>query len=192
MFQCLGWMEKNFILGNFSLSVAAETWDASCFKKGLLEKQQSAPNTCAILPLEKIFYQNLEDAFFKYLLSILRYLFQKYYLYCYYAVLIFTSKLCDPHRTIQSPPTTKIKISDPTPAKPFLKFLIPSPKLVGGGGGVHALKAKLKLSPLIQNRVQQDYLLESYARHLISYQKCHEIVALTRCGLFPLPLNLFR
>ena len=71
-----------------------------------------------------------------------------------------------------------------------MKFLTPSPKLEGGGG-VHALKAKLELSPLIQSRVQQDYLLESYARHLISYQKCHEIVAPTRCGPFPLPLNLF-
>ena len=59
MFQCLGWMRKNFIHGNFSWSIAAETWDASCFKKGLLEKPQSVPNTCAILPLKKIFYQNL-------------------------------------------------------------------------------------------------------------------------------------
>ena len=40
MFQCPGSMRKNFILGNFSWRVAVETWDASCFKKGLLEKQQ--------------------------------------------------------------------------------------------------------------------------------------------------------
>ena len=46
-------------------------------------------------------------------------------------------------------------------------------------------KAQLKLSPLIQNRVQQDYLPESYARHLPSYQKCHKIVAPTRYGLVP-------
>ena len=46
MFQCLGWMRKNFIPGNFSWSVIAETWDTSCFKKGFLEKQQSVPNTC--------------------------------------------------------------------------------------------------------------------------------------------------
>ena len=65
MFQCPGWMRKNFIPGNFNWRVAAETWDASCFKKGLLEKQQSFPNTCAILLLKKIFYQNLTDAFFK-------------------------------------------------------------------------------------------------------------------------------
>ena len=52
-------------------------------------------------------------------------------------------------------------------------------------------KAQLKLSPLIQNRVQQDYLPESYARHLPSYQKCHKIVAPTRRGLFPLPRNLY-
>ena len=39
MFQCPGWMRKNFIPGNFSWRIAAETWNASCFKKGLLEKQ---------------------------------------------------------------------------------------------------------------------------------------------------------
>ena len=52
-------------------------------------------------------------------------------------------------------------------------------------------KAQLKLSPLIQNCVWQDYLPESYARHLPSYQKYHKIVAPTRCGLYPLPLNLY-
>ena len=48
-------------------------------------------------------------------------------------------------------------------------------------------KAQLELSPLIENCVQQDYLPESYARHLPSYQKCHKIVAPTRCGLLPPP-----
>ena len=43
----------------------------------------------------------------------------------------------------------------------------------------------------LQNPVQQDYLPESYARHLPSYQKYHKTVAPTRCGLFPLPLNLY-
>ena len=32
MFQFPGWMRKNFIRGNFSRRVSAETWDASCFK----------------------------------------------------------------------------------------------------------------------------------------------------------------
>ena len=32
-------------------------------KKDLLVKQQSVPNTCDILPLKKIFFQNLTDAF---------------------------------------------------------------------------------------------------------------------------------
>ena len=58
--------EKNFIPGNFSWRVLVETWDASCFKKGLLEKQESVPNTCDILPLKKIFFQNITDVFFKY------------------------------------------------------------------------------------------------------------------------------
>ena len=44
-------------------------------------------------------------------------------------------------------------------------------------------KARLKLSPLIQNNVQQYYLLE-YVRYLPSYQKCQKIVALS-----PLPLR---
>ena len=52
-------------------------------------------------------------------------------------------------------------------------------------------KARLKLSPLIQNSVQQDYIPEAYARYLLSYQKCQKIVATTRCGLSPLPLNLY-
>ena len=57
--------EKKLHTREFQL--AAETWDSSCFKKALLEKQQSVPNTCAILPLKKIFYKNLTDAFFKYI-----------------------------------------------------------------------------------------------------------------------------
>ena len=119
MFQCPGWMRKNFILGNFGWRVAAETWDASCFKKGLLEKQQSVPNTCAILPLKKIFYQNLTDAFFKYLWSILSYLLQKYSLYWFYSVLIFTSKLRDPPANkITPPPSSNIKISAPPSPPP--------------------------------------------------------------------------
>ena len=52
-------------------------------------------------------------------------------------------------------------------------------------------KAQLKVSPLIQNRVQQDYIPESYARHLTSYQKCPKMFAPTRYGLFPPPLNLY-
>ena len=65
IFQFLGWIRKNFIPRNFSWRVLAETWDASSFRKGLLEKQQSVPNTCDILPLKKIFSQNLTDAVFK-------------------------------------------------------------------------------------------------------------------------------
>ena len=62
MFQSPGWMRKNFKPWNFSWRVSAETWDASCFKNGRMEKQQSVPNT-----LKEIFFQNLTDAFFNYL-----------------------------------------------------------------------------------------------------------------------------
>ena len=37
----------------------------------------------------------------------------------------------------------------------------------------------------MQNKVQQDYLPESYARYLPSYQKCEKNVAPNRCGLSP-------
>ena len=52
-------------------------------------------------------------------------------------------------------------------------------------------KVQLKLSLLIQNSFQQDYIPESYARYLLSYPKYQKTVAPTRCGLSPLPLNLY-
>ena len=52
----------------------------------------------------KIFSQNLADAFFKYLKIIFSYLFQKYSLCWYYAVLIFTLKLRDPSPQQHTPP----------------------------------------------------------------------------------------
>ena len=64
MFQLKGWMRKKFIPGNFSWRVSSETWDANCFKKGLLEKQR-VPNTCNILPLKKIFFSELNRCIFQ-------------------------------------------------------------------------------------------------------------------------------
>ena len=90
----------------------------------------------------------------------------------------------------QQYPPSKIKISD-APSKYLSEIFNLPPPNWRGGRGVHAPKAQLKLSPLIQNRVQQYYLPQSYARHLPSNQKCHKIVAPTRCGLFPLPMNLY-
>ena len=52
-------------------------------------------------------------------------------------------------------------------------------------------KVQLKLSLLIQNSFQQDYIPESYARYLLSYPKYQKNVAPTRCGLSPLPLKLY-
>ena len=65
MFQFPRWMRKNFIPRNFSWRVSVETWDASFFKKDLLEKQQSVPNTCDILPLKKIFFSELNRYIFQ-------------------------------------------------------------------------------------------------------------------------------
>ena len=129
-------MRKNFIPGNFRWRVSTETWDASFFKKSWLEKQQIVPNTCNVLPLKKIFFQNFTDAFFKYVLSILSKLFQKYSLYWYYAVLIFTSKLHDPSPHQQNyPPSHQNKNSWP-PSKDFSQIFKP-PK--DGGGACHGI-----------------------------------------------------
>ena len=65
MFQFPRWMRKDFILVNFSWRILTETWDASCFKKGLLEKQQSVPNTCDISPLKKTFFSELNRCIFQ-------------------------------------------------------------------------------------------------------------------------------
>ena len=90
MFQFPGRTRKNFIPENFSRRVLTETWDSSCFKKGLLEKQQSAPNTCNISPLKTIFFQNLINrCICEMSLKYIK-LFQKYSLYWSYIFLILT------------------------------------------------------------------------------------------------------
>ena len=136
--------EKKLHTGNFSWSVAAETWDASCFKKGLLEKQQSVPNTCAILPLEKIFYQNL---------TVNRWIFQIPLKYIKLVIpkILFMLVLCSFNFyfkiTWPSPPsttsTTKIEISDPLPPQQdfFWNFYL-SPKLEGGACPESSIKTK--------------------------------------------------
>ena len=79
-----------------------------------------------------------------------------------------------PHNNITLP--TKIEISNPPPpSKDFSEIFNPCPQS-WREGGVPALKAQLKLCPLIQNRVLQDYLPGSYARHLSSYQKCPKLL----------------
>ena len=44
---------------------------------------------------------------------------------------------------------------------------------------------KLKVSPLLQDNVQQGYRPESYTRYPLFYQKYQKNVAPTRCGLTP-------
>ena len=128
MFQCLGRMRKIFIPGNFSWSVAAEAWDASSFKKGLLEKQQSVLSTCPILSLKKMFYQNLTDAFLKYIpLKYIKLVIPK---------ILFVLVLCSFNvyfkiawkQNYHPSPNNKLKFliaPPPPPANGFLKFLTP-------------------------------------------------------------------
>ena len=64
MFQFPGWMRKNFIPVNFSWRVSTETWDASCFKKGLLEKQQCSKHLQHIT-IEKDIFSELNRCIFQ-------------------------------------------------------------------------------------------------------------------------------
>ena len=59
--------EKKLHTQEFQLKTIDRNMRYKLLKKGLLGKQKSVPNTCDISPLRKIFFQNLTDAFFKYL-----------------------------------------------------------------------------------------------------------------------------
>ena len=65
--------EKKLHASEFRLKGISGNMRCKLLQKDLMEKQLSVPNTCNILSLKKIFFQNLTDAFFKYLITILRY-----------------------------------------------------------------------------------------------------------------------
>ena len=124
MFQCLRWLRKNFILGNFSWSVAAETWDASRFRKALLEKQQCSKLLCHIAIVKNILSE-LNRCNFQIPLKYIKLVIPKILF-----ILVLYS-LRDP--STNYPPKIKISDTSPPPAKTFLKFLTdPSPKLEEG------------------------------------------------------------
>ena len=127
----LEWIRKYFIPGNFSWSLAAETWDPSCFKKGLLDKQQSVPNTCAILPLKKKILSELNRCVFQIPPKYIKLITPKLLFILAWCSFNFYFKITWPPIPQQyNPlPLTKINISDPPtpPAKTFLKFLTPYP-----------------------------------------------------------------
>ena len=67
MFQFLRWMKKTSYTG-----ISAEGYQRKhemqvASKKINWKNNKSVPKTCDILPLKNIFFQNLTDAFFKYL-----------------------------------------------------------------------------------------------------------------------------
>ena len=64
-FQFPGWMRKNFIARNISWRVSAETWDASCFKKGLLEKKQQCSKLLRHIAIEKDTFSGLNWCIFQ-------------------------------------------------------------------------------------------------------------------------------
>ena len=88
-------------------------------------KNNSAPNTCAILSLKKIFYQNLTDTFFQISLKCIKLVIPK---------ILFILVLCsfDVYFKITwPPPHPPTKLPSP-PAKTFLKFY-PPPSWRDGG-----------------------------------------------------------
>ena len=122
MFQCPGWMRKNFISGNFSWRVAAETWGASCFQKGLLEKQQRVPSKCAILPSE------LNRCIFQISVKYIKLVIPKILFILVLCSFNFYFKITWP-----PPPTHQNKNFWPPPSKDFSEiFNLPLPQAGGG------------------------------------------------------------
>ena len=78
-------------------------------KKKVDWKNNSVPNTCAILPLKKIFYQNLTDTFFQISLKCIKLVIPK---------ILFILVLCSFNFYFKITGTPV-----PPPAKTFLKFL---------------------------------------------------------------------
>ena len=103
MLQFPGWMKKNFIPWNFSWRVLVETWDASYFKKCLMEKQQCFKH----ITIENDIFSELNRCIFQISLK---------YIKLVVPILIFTSKQCYP-----APPTSPTKLlllqCNPTPNK---------------------------------------------------------------------------
>ena len=137
-------MGKSFILRNFSWKVAAETWDASCFKEGLLEKQQCSQHLRHIA-IEKDILSELNRCIFQISLKNIKLVIPKILfmlvVLCSLNFYFKTTWLPPPPNKIT--PRTKIKISDPRSSKDFFEIFNPPSKLEGGG--VHALHVILKL-----------------------------------------------
>ena len=113
MFQYPGWMRKSFIPRNFSWRVATETWDASCFKKGLLEEQQECSKHLRHIAIEKDILSELNRCIFQISLKYIKLVIPKILFMLVLDSFIFYFKITWP-----LPHHTKIKISDPRPPPP--------------------------------------------------------------------------
>ena len=114
VFRCPGWMRKNFIPGN-CWRVATETWDASCFKKGLLEKRQCSKHLRHIA-IKKNILSELNRCISQIPLKYIKLVIPKILF-----ILVLCSFNC--HFKITWHPPTKL-----TPPPPKLKFLTPPSK----------------------------------------------------------------
>ena len=142
MLQCQEWMRKNFIPGNFSWSVAAETWDATCFKKCLLEKQQCSKHLHHIA-IEKDILSELNRCIFQISLKYIKLVIPKVLFILVLCSFNFYFKITwpppPPPTKLPPPPPTKINFSDTPPSKDFSEIFDPSSPTSwrgeGRGGG---------------------------------------------------------
>ena len=120
--------EKKLHTQEFQLKGSSRNMKCKLLQKRFTGKTTSVPNTWAILPLKKIFYQNRH--IFQISLKYIKIVIPKIlFIYWYYAVLILTSKLHDPPNNIT-----------PHPPKKFMTFSeVFNLPTQAGVGGVYAL-----------------------------------------------------
>ena len=96
-----------------------ETWDASCFKKGLLKNNKSVPEHIAT---EKYIFSELNRSIFQISLKYIKLVIPK-------ILFILVLVLCNFNVYFKIPPVTKIKISDVwlSPSKDFSEVFTPPP-----------------------------------------------------------------
>ena len=127
MFQCPGWMRKNFIPGNFSWRVAAETWDAK--EKGWLEKQQCSKHLRHIA-IEKDILSELNRCIFQISLKYIKLVIPKILfilVLCSFNFYFKTTWPLPPNKI--PPPSHQNKNFLPTRSKNFSEIFNPSPPI---------------------------------------------------------------
>ena len=161
MFQFPGWMRKNFISGNFSWRVLAETWDSSCFKKGRLEKQKCYKHLWHIA-IEKHIFSELNIFIFQISLKYIKLVIPE---------ILFTLVLCNfnsyfkitwpPPQKYPSPIKKKFQIP---PSKNFSKIFNPPPTPSWGERGSVCMTCRFAVGKIIWCRWHHFTFLKVFGR----------------------------